>query len=153
MDTGTTLASGIVMIFAFAEGNGGGDPSIRVWSLHRNLCIKNENWADGFDLQVNGQTRHVSLREIDTENGNPYGTLLRSPYRQNDAAVVIPAQLGEAICAESYDRSSAAPSTVNLAFTDINAIVFKSAEMKMGRVVPNPVTIEMAEEIARNLSR
>lgn len=153
VDTGTTLSSGIVLIFAFAEGNGAGDPGIRVWSLYRNLSISNESWEDGFTLQVNGQTAHVSLREIDTRNGNPYASLLRSPMRKSDAAVVIPALPGEAICAESYDRSGAAPSTVSLAFTDINAIVFKSAEMKMGRVVPNPVTPDTLEEMARALRR
>lgn len=153
VDTGTTLLSGGVLIFAFAEGNGAGDPGIKVWSLYRNISASNESWGDGFTLQINGETAHVSLREIDTRNGNPYATLLRSPYRQNDAAVVMLALPGEAICAESYDRSGAAPTTVSLAFTDLNAIAFKSLEMKMGRVVPNPVTPDTLEEMARALQR
>lgn len=153
VDTGTTLVSGGVMIFAFAEGSGQGDPTIRVWSLHTNMTITNDDWANGFEFQYNGRTEHISLQQIDTRYGNPYATLLRSPYRQKDAAVIVPAGPGEAICAESYDRSGAAPTTVSLAFTDINAIVFRSAEIKMGQFIPNPVTPEALEEIARNMPR
>jgi len=152
VDTGTIMISGMVMIIAFAEGNGSGDPGIKAWSLYRNLSFSNENWGDGEDMQVNGKTTHISLWDFDPTNGNPYKALLRSPMRATDAAVIISALPGEAICAESYDRSGASsPSTVSIAFTDLNAIAFKSAQMKMGRVAPVTLTPGLIEEFARGL--
>ncbi|GAD20924.1 hypothetical protein [Acidovorax sp. MR-S7] len=131
IDTGTIPIAGGVMLFIFAESDGASDASIRAWSLQRDLAVTNENWQAGFDMHGNGRTVHVALRDLDERNGNPYGTLLRSPARPSDAAVVFPALLGEAVCVESYDRSGApAPVNVSISITDLNAIAFKSAQLK-----------------------
>ena len=134
VDEGTRLLAGGVLLYAFAEARGSGDPLIRMWSLNRDLSITSDNWQNGMDYHAGGQTLHVSLRELDSEQGNPY-RLLRNPYGTADAAVVFPAMLNEAICAESRDKSSGALLPVSVSITDMNAIAFKSSP-SMAKTAP-----------------
>lgn len=154
VDTGTIMVSGMVMLFAFAEGDGASDPSIRAWSMRRDFTITNENWQAGFDMHSGGRSVHVDLSEIDKRNGNPYGSLLRSPARPNDAAIIFPALPGEAICVESFDRSGLpAPANVSISITDLNAIAFKSAQLK-AKSLPlgtDELTPRALEELASEL--
>lgn len=154
IDTGTIPLAGGVMLFVFAEGDGASDASIRAWSLQRDLAVTNENWQNGFDMHGNGRTIHVALRDLDERNGNPYGTLLRSPARPSDAAVVFPALLGEAVCVESYDRSGTpSPTSVSISITDLNAIAFKSSELRAKSLAigTDSLTPQALEQLAGQL--
>jgi hypothetical protein len=131
VDSGTTLVSGAVLLVAFAEARGDNDPDIRAWSLDRDYVTTNNNWADGIDVSANGQTGHINLREVDPNGGLLYPTLLRAPYNTRDAAVFIAANRGERICVQSFDRSGSGKANfVTLAITDINALTFKSGQLK-----------------------
>lgn len=154
IDTGTIPIAGGVMLFIFAESDGASDASIRAWSLQRDLAATNENWRDGFYLHGGGQSAYFSLRDLDEASGDPYGKLLRSPARPSDAAVIFPARIGEAVCVESYDRSGApAPVNVSISITDLNAIAFKSAQLK-AKSLPlgtDELTPRALEELASKL--
>ncbi len=135
VDEGTTLLSGGVLLLAFAESRGNGDPAIRVWSLHRDLAITNDNWRDGMDFHAEGQTQRASLRELDDEEGNPY-RFLRNPNGVADAAVVFPARPGEAVCAESKDKISGELLPVSVSITDMNAILFLKSAPSITKTAP-----------------
>jgi hypothetical protein len=129
VDTGTTLISGSVILVVLAEGNG--NPDLRVWSLNRDYVTTNNDWADGIDVTINGQTGHLNLRDVDPNGGLLYPTLLRAPVRQTDAAVFVSVLPGEAICASTLDKSGDGQvHAVTLSVTDMNAIVFKSLQLK-----------------------
>lgn len=131
VDTGTTLISGGVLLVFFAEGSGSGNPNIRVWSLNRSYMATNDNWMDGFDLTINGATRHINLADFNSADPLYYPTLLRAPRRPTDAAVLVAGIRGEAFCAESYDSSGlGTPQRVSISSTDMNAIIFKSMQVK-----------------------
>lgn len=139
IDDGTTLLSGGVLLFVFAEGSGDSDPDLRVWSLDRNYSAKNNNWGDGVDLSFNGQTTHINLRDADPNGGLVYPTLLRSPARAKDAAAFILVNRLERICAQSLDRSGTGKSQpVSISITDINALTFKSQPLKSGEQAAPP---------------
>ena len=134
VDTGTTLVSGTVLMFAFAEAIGDNDPDLRAWSLDRDYVTTNNNWADGVDVSSNGQTGHINLREVDPNGGLLYPTLLRAPRNSRDAAVFIAAYRGERICVQTFDRSGTGKAnTVALSVTDLNALTFKSGVLKSGQ--------------------
>lgn len=131
VDTGTTLVSGTVLMFAFAEAIGDNDPDLRAWSLDRDYVTTNNNWADGVDVSSNGQTGHINLREVDPNGGLLYPTLLRAPRNSRDAAVFIAAYRGERICVQTFDRSGTGKAnTVALSVTDLNALTFKNGVLK-----------------------
>lgn len=153
IDTGTIPVSGGVLLYVFAESNGS-DPSLRVWSLQRDLTVTNENWQDGFTLTGGGRTVHYDLSEF--EGGNPYATLLRSPARITDAAVMFPGLRGESFCAESYDRSGARnPVNVQIAITDLNAIAYRSVAYKaLGMPVPDSApTPDLLESLVKKFNK
>jgi len=153
VDEGTTLLAGGVLLYAFAEAQGNGNPLIRVWSLNRDLAITNDNWQDGIDIHEGGRTQHLSLREIDTEKGNPYGSLLRNPYKVTDAAAVFLARPGEAVCAESRDATSGALLPVSVAITDINSIAFFKSRPSMAKNALAAVPAAAVEQILKALPR
>lgn len=129
VDTGTNLISGSVILVVLAEGSG--NPDLRVWSLNRDYVTTNNDWADGIDVSVNGQTGHLNLRDVDPNGGLLYPTLLRAPVKQTDAAAFVSVLPGEAVCASTLDKSGDGQlHTVTLSMTDMNAIVFKSQQMK-----------------------
>lgn len=131
VDDGTVLISGRVALFVFAEGEGEGDPDLRVWSLDRDSVYTSNNWGDGFDVTLNGQTTHINLRDIDPNGGLLYPTLLRAPRRAKDAAAFVLANRGEKVCAQSFDKSGTGKQqAVALSITDLNAIAYKSLQVK-----------------------
>jgi hypothetical protein len=131
VDTGTTPINGAVLLVFFAEGNGAGNPNIRVWSLNRSYVATNENWMDGVDVTSNGATQHINLADVYPQDPLYYPSLLRAPYRPTDAAVFVAGLRGEAFCAESYDSSGlGTPQRVSISSTDMNAIIFKSMQVK-----------------------
>lgn len=150
VDEGTTLLAGGVLLYAFAEARGNGDPQIRTWSLNRDIVITGDNWRDGMDFHVGGQTQHVSLRELDSEQGNPY-RFLRSPYQATDAAVLFPAKPGEAICAESRDKTSGALLPVSVSITDMNSIAFLKSSPSKSK--DSPAAAAVLERILNALPR
>ncbi len=129
VDDGTILISGRVMLFVFAEGEGDGNPNLRVWSLDREYVTLNNNWGDGFDVTINGQTTHINLRDIDPNGGLVYPSILRAPRRASDAAAFVLANRGEKICAQSLDTSGTGKQQrVAISLTDMNAIAYKSLQ-------------------------
>lgn len=133
VDDGTILISGRVMIFVFAEGEGEGNPNLRVWSLDREYVTLNNNWGDGFDVTINGQTTHINLRDIDPNGGLVYPSILRAPRRASDAAAFVLANRGERICAQSLDTSGTGKQQrVAISLTDMNAIAYKSMQKSAG---------------------
>lgn len=138
IDAGTIpLSGGAVLLVVLAEGSG--DPDVRVWSMDRDYVTTNNNWGDGIDITVAGQTEHVSLRDVDPATGLLYPTLLRAPAKLSDAAAFVAARVGERICAVSFDRSgSGQQQFVALSITDLNAITFKSQQLKLLGVADMP---------------
>lgn len=131
VDDGTVLISGRVALFVFAEGEGEGDPDLRVWSLDRDSVYTSNNWGDGFDVTLNGQTTHINLRDIDPNGGLVYPTLLRAPRRANDAAAFVLANRGEKVCAQSFDKSGTGKQqSVAISITDLNAIAYRSLQAR-----------------------
>lgn len=130
VDAGTIPLNGSVLLVVLAEG--GGDPDVRVWSMDRDYVTTNNNWGDGIDITVAGQTQHINLRDVDPDGGLLYPTLLRAPAKLSDAAAFVAARVGERICAVSFDRSGTGQQQfVALSITDMNAITFKSQQLRL----------------------
>lgn len=150
VDTGTTLISGAVLLVFFAEGYGPGNPNIRVWSLNRSYMVTNENWMDGLDITRDGVTQHINLADVYPQDPLYYPTLLRAPYRTTDAAVFVAGLRGEVFCAESYDRSGlGTPQRVSISATDMNAIMFKSMQLKDSNVLDDASPVAAAIEAVK----
>jgi hypothetical protein len=137
VDAGTIPMSGSVLLVVLAEGSG--NPDVRVWSMDRDYVTTNNNWGDGIDVTSGGATGHISLREIDPDTGLFYPSLLRAPAKVTDAAAFVAAKVGERICAVSYDQSGDGQQHfVALSITDMNAIAFKSQQLKLLGVADLP---------------
>lgn len=118
---------GFRILYIFAESTkNGSNPALVATSLDYEWELVNLDWRS--TTYFNGEP----LDALDVEL--LYGTYLRTPYNNNDAAVIFFAAPGETLCAYSFeDTDQNGFYGVNTSITDVTPRVLASLATEEGR--------------------